>query len=176
MYSKAILSLFVLLGGACSAIRESYGTEPGFSLQGTRFTIHQDHDEVVIADQKLAALMKTAEVIPAGLVHEQHLYLLLFVRQPTRALSMHRCGAGAEDRLLLLRASAGKAHVKDVLQLQSCEAGEHLDVDDPESTEDVVNGITLQGNRLSFHVVRSFVNDEPVSRQYRVTNRFEELK
>lgn len=176
MCSKAIASLICVLGTVCLPARGSSGLEPGFEWDGTRFVIQQDHNRAVPADRKLAALVKTGEIAPVALVQQQHQYLLLLMRRPTRPLPMHRCGAGTEDRLLLLEVADGKAHLKDTLQLQSCEAGEHLDVDDPESTRDLVAGISLQGDRLSFLVVKTFADDQSVLYQYRITDRFEELK
>jgi hypothetical protein len=176
MYSKAIASLIFGLGALCFSVTRSYGAEPGFSREGTRFIVQHDHGAVIAADQKLVAMMKAAEVAPVGLVQRQHRYLLLLIRQPTRPLPMHRCGAGTEDRLLLLEADAGVAHVKDMLQLQSCEAGEHLDVDDPESTSDIINGLCLQGDELSFRVVRIFFDDQVVPHRYHIADGFKEVR
>lgn len=124
---------------------------------------------------QLAALLRNAEVAFLGAVRGPEPATLVLIRKPTPELPLHRCGAGTEDFLLLLRPRGGVMRLDDQLQVQSCELGEHLDVDDPESTEQLVHALRMTGGELILPTRYSFspTPDAVVSRRYTIGKRFQ---
>jgi hypothetical protein len=124
---------------------------------------------------QLAALLRGAEVAFVGPTRGPDAAELVLMRKPTRPLPLHRCGAGTEDFLLLLRPRGGVMRLDDQLRVQSCELGEHLDVDDPESTEQLVHALRMTGGELILPTHYSFspTPDAVVSRRYTIGKRFQ---
>ena len=100
----------------------------------------------------LQAFARYAElfVLPQALDGERHLVL---VRRPTRPLSMHRCGAGFEDYLALVRSHAGEIFLLDKIPLQSCENSVDLAQPDASRPVEIISAIKVDGDVLSFSTV-----------------------
>jgi hypothetical protein len=127
---------------------------------------------------QLAALLRGAEVAFVGRTRGQDAADLVLMRKPTRPLPLHRCGAGTEDFLLLLRPRGGVMQLDDRLRVQSCEHGEHLDIDDPESTEQLIDVLRTSGSELVLPTRYSFspTPDTVVSRRYMIGKRFQPVR
>jgi len=84
---------------------------------------------------------------------------------------MHRCGAGYEDFLALVRFHGGDVTLLAKILLQSCEHS--LDLDLPNATEPdaIISAIKFDGDRLSFVVVSPTREGDvaaPETRRYRL--------
>lgn len=89
--------------------------------------------------------------------------VLVLVRKPTRPLEMHRCGAGFEDYLALIRYRDGNLTLLDKILLQSCEHSIDLDAPDATQPGGIISALHFEGKELRFSVVEPTASGEIAS-------------
>ena len=124
-------------------------------------------------DIKLRQMVQAATVlVPDMTMPQQDIHLILVQRQ-TRPLPMHRCGAGTEEELALLRYSNNKLRLLNRISIHSCEERRLLVNEDFTMSQDPLTAIQFHGNHITFLATPPLLMESTtqlVTHKYKILN------